>query len=415
MTNYIILALCLIVIIAYFFDITSKYTKIPGVGMLILLGIGIQLLVSYTGFSLPNMRPLLPVIGTIGLILIVMEASLDIKLQRGKTVLLIKSISSAILLFVFSVTIFTLIMVNLMDYKLSDSLLNSIPLGIISSAVAISSSVHLDPEQKEFIVYESSFSDIIGILVFDFIVLNQDSIGRGIVNFTINGIFTIVLAAAITSVLAILLHKITYHVNYIFILTSVVTAYVIAELIHMPALFLVLVFGIALSNSQLVEHSVIRRYVDFEKFRNDLDSFRKILRELTFIVRSFFFVMFGYYTSIKGIFNLRNIMVSLLITAGILLLRWFFFRFVIKIPSLTLVFFAPRGLITILLFLSIPEVSRIPLINEEVVTIVILMTIIVMIVTNIFSRKKLEVPPVFEEGIESQPDIESAQETERAS
>ena len=410
MANYILLALCLIVIISYIFDITSKYTKIPGVGMLILLGIVIQLLVANTGFSMPNMKPLLPVIGTIGLILIVMEASLDIKLKKNRIGLIMKSVSSAIFLFVFFVAILTFIMVNILDYKVIDSLLNAIPLGIISSAVAISSSVHLDTEQKEFVIYESSFSDIIGIIVFDFIIINQDSIGRGLVNFTFNGMLTIVVAVALTTVLAMLLHKISYHVHYVIILTSVVMVYVLAKLIHLPALFLVLVFGIVLSNSQLVENTVIRRYVDFEKFRNDVDSFRRILRELTFIVRSFFFIMFGYYASVGGLFNLRNIIVSLLITAGMLLIRWLYFRYILKIPSLTLVFFAPRGLITILLFLSIPEVSKIALINEEVVTLVILMTIIVMIGSNILIRKELEAPPIFEESIEPEPDIESGQE-----
>jgi len=410
MANYILLALCLIVIISYIFDITSKYTKIPGVGMLILLGIVIQLLVANTGFSMPNMKPLLPVIGTIGLILIVMEASLDIKLKKNRSGLIMKSVSSAIFLFVFFVAILTLIMVYVMGYKVIDSLLNAIPLGIISSAVAISSSVHLDTEQKEFIVYESSFSDIIGILVFDFIIINQDSIGRGLINFAFNGMLTIVVAVALTTVLAMLLHKISYHVHYVIILTSVVMVYVLAKLIHLPALFLVLIFGIVLSNSQLVENTVIRRYVDFEKFRNDVDSFRRILRELTFIVRSFFFIMFGYYASIGGLFNLRNIIVSLLITAGMLSIRWLYFRYVLKIPSLTLVFFAPRGLITILLFLSIPEVSKIALINEEVVTLVILMTIIVMIGSNILIRKELEAPPIFEESIEPEPGIESGQE-----
>jgi cell volume regulation protein A len=410
MANYILLALCLTVIISYVFDITSKYTKIPGVGMLILLGIVIQLLVANTGFIMPNMKPLLPVIGTIGLILIVMEASLDIKLKKNRIGLIMKSVSSAIFLFIFFVAILTFIMVNILDYKVIDSLLNAIPLGIISSAVAISSSVHLDTEQKEFVVYESSFSDIIGIIVFDFIIINQGSIGRGLVNFTFNGMLTIVVAVALTTVLAMLLHKISYHVHYVIILTSVVMVYVLAKLIHLPALLLVLVFGIVLSNSQLVENTVIRRYVDFEKFRNDVDSFRRILRELTFIVRSFFFIMFGYYASVGGLFNLRNIIVSLLITAGMLLIRWLYFRYVLKIPSLTLVFFAPRGLITILLFLSIPEVSKIALINEEVVTLVILMTIIVMIGSNILIRKELEAPPIFEESIEPEPDIESGQE-----
>jgi len=408
MTNYIILILCLIILVAYFFDITSRRTKIPGVAMLILLGIGIQLLVANTGFSIPNMEPLLPVIGTVGLVLIVMEASLDIQLQRHKFGLMLKSVFSAVMLFTLFVAILTTILVNVMGYSLVDSLLNSIPVAIISSAVAISSSVHLGQEQKEFIIYESSFSDIIGIIAFDFIIINQNSIGLGLINFTLSGLLTIIVAAALTSVLAMLMHKINYHVNYVIILTSVVLVYILAKLIHLPALLLVLVFGLALSNSKLVENTIIRKYVDFVKFRSDVESFRKILRELTFIVRSFFFIMFGYYTSVEGLLSLNNILVSLFITGGMLFIRWIFLRYVLKMPSLTLVFFAPRGLITILLFLSIPELSKIPLINEEVVTLVILLTIIVMIVSNILYRKKLETPPIFEEVIDLERKKDSA-------
>jgi hypothetical protein len=39
MTNYIILVLCLLIMLAYLFDITSRYSKIPGVILLIGLGI----------------------------------------------------------------------------------------------------------------------------------------------------------------------------------------------------------------------------------------------------------------------------------------------------------------------------------------------------------------------------------------
>lgn len=390
MTNYIILAICVIIIISYIFDITSRYTKIPGVGMLILAGIGIRLLVESTGFTMPNLEPLLPVVGTVGLIFILMEASLDIKLNKKKSELIIKSVLSAILLFTFFVTALTLIFVVFLKYPLINSLLNSIPLGIISSAVAISSSAHLDTYHKEFIVYESSFSDIIGILTFNIILINQESIGRGLLNFTFQGLLTIALAVIVTSTLAILLHKTNYHINYVIILTCLIAIYALAELIHLPALFLVLVFGITLSNSQLVENTFIKNYVEFKKFRNDVESFRIILRELTFIVRSFFFIMFGYYTNISGLFNRENLIVSSLITAGMMAFRWLFIRYALKIPSLTIILFAPRGLITILLFLNIPDFLKVDAINAEVVVLIIFMTILMMIGSNLLTGKKIE-------------------------
>ena len=388
MTNYIILFLCLIIILAYFFDITSRYSRIPSVILLIILGIIIRILVENTGLSIPDIGPILPVIGTLGLILIVLEASLDIRLEKKKFRLITRSVLSAIVLFVFFVAVLSAVMV-LLGHTLYDSLLNVIPLGIISSAVAISSAGSLDSDQKEFVVYESSFSDIIGILVFDFILLNHDSIGFGLVHFTLSGLLTVILAIAVTSLLGMLLNKITYHVNYVIILTAVVLAYVLAKLIHLPALFLILVFGLALSNYRLVENTFVNRVVNFEKFRSDLESFRKIMTELTFLVRSFFFIMFGYYTHVSALLNPLNILLALIITAGIFALRWAYFTLILRMKFVPLTLFAPRGLITILLFLSIPAASRIPLVNEEVVTLVILMSILVLMAGNMLSRKTL--------------------------
>ena len=84
LTDYVILGLCVIVLLSYFFDITFKYSKIPGVVLLIALGIALQVIVNYTGLEIPNMRSVLPVLGTLGLILIVMEASLEIKFAKNK-------------------------------------------------------------------------------------------------------------------------------------------------------------------------------------------------------------------------------------------------------------------------------------------------------------------------------------------
>lgn len=385
MTNYVILILCIIVILSYIFDISSKYSRIPGVIFLIFLGIAIQLLVSTLNVRIPNIQPVLPVIGTLGLIMIVLEASLDLKLEKRKKGLIINSISSALVLFIVFTSSLAFFLVEIKGYPIRDSILNSIPLGIISSAVAISSSIHLKPSEKEFVIYESSFSDIIGIIIFDFILLSQGSVGQGIAGMGIKSILTVAIALITTLILAVMLHKITFHVNYVIIMTSIVMVYVLAKMYHMPALLLVLIFGMVLSNNHLLENNLVRRYVDFNKFRSDVRSFRTILTELTFIIRSFFFIIFGFYANIRGLLDWRNILTAGLITAGILFLRMLYFRLVINTSLIPLLFFAPRGLITILLFISIPEASRISFISEEVFTLVILFTIFVLMIGNIFS------------------------------
>jgi potassium/hydrogen antiporter len=390
MTNYIILFLCIIVILSYIFDISGRYSKIPGVIFLILLGIAIQFIVKTVNLSVPDLRPVLPVIGTLGLIMIVMEASLDLKLEKRKKGLIVKSVFSAFILFAVFSAALSYILVDFEGYSLRDSLLNAIPLGIISSSVAISSTIHLRSYEKEFVVYESSFSDIFGIIIFDFILISQGTIGEGLIDMGLKSIITIAAALITTLILAILLHKTTYHVSYVIIMTSIVMVYILAKIYHLPGLLLVLIFGMVLSNNNLLENNAVKKYIDFPKFRSDIKSFKVILTELTFLIRSFFFIMFGFYLKVEGLFNRENLLIGTAITAGIFLIRLLFFRMVIKTKLVPLLFFAPRGLITILLFISIPLGSRISFINEELITIVILFTIFIMMIGNMLSGRDKE-------------------------
>lgn len=385
MTNYIILALCVIIILSYLFDISSRFSRIPGVILLIGLGILLQVVSESTGLSIPNMRPVLPVIGTLGLILIVMNASLDLKLEKRKAILMQKSVLSALALLVLVTAVAAFILVRIYNYSAISAVLNSIPLAIISSAVAIPSAGSLKAREKEFIIYESSFSDIFGIMAFDYILFNQGDLSGGLLHYAFLGILTVVIAIAVSSGLAMLLHKISYHVNYVIIMTSMILIYSLAKIYHLPALLLVIAFGLVLSNSKLVENTGINKFIDFEKFRKDIDSFNKILGELTFLVRSFFFIIFGYYTSLEGIFYPTNLLIASGVTAGILIIRWLFLYFVLREKSPSLVLFAPRGLITILLFISIPTTYLIPEINPEVITLVILMTMLTMMLGNIIA------------------------------
>ncbi|MFH0842546.1 MAG: sodium:proton antiporter [Bacteroidota bacterium] len=389
MTNYIILAFCIVIVLSYIFDITAKFSKIPGVIFLIAMGVGIRILSDASGLETPDFEPFLPVLGTLGLIMIVMEASLDIELKKNKKSIIVKSISSAFILLVVFVAIFSYILVRFLGFSLRDSLLNSIPLGIISSSIAIPAAAYLNSGNKEFVVYESSFSDIFGIMIFDMVLLSHGTIGGTIFKFALDGIFTLIIALLSTAALAFLLHRTKYHVNYVIILTSIILIYSLAKLIHLPALLLVLIFGLVLSNNKFLENNFVKKFIDFTKFRNDILSFRKILGELTFLVRSFFFIMFGYYTEINNLINPQNLLIASGIAFGLILLRWIFFRQVLRLPAIPLVFFTPRGLITILLFLSIPVESKIPLVSEEIITLVILITIIVLTIGNILQKKEI--------------------------
>ena len=78
-SNGLVIIDSLIVIISYLFNLVAKRYSIPSVLLLIMLGMAAHGLVSATGVESPNLSPILEVLGIIGLIMIVLEASLDLE------------------------------------------------------------------------------------------------------------------------------------------------------------------------------------------------------------------------------------------------------------------------------------------------------------------------------------------------
>ena len=159
---------------------------------------------------------------------------------------------------------------------------------------------------------------------------------------------------------------------------------------HLPSLLVVLIFGLIMNNNHLFKIPYLQKVVNFEGFNADLKSFKNITGEFTFIIRSFFFIIFGYYTYVSDLVNLSNLMLSLGITLSIFVLRALYFRTVLKMSLYPLLFFAPRGLITILLFLTIPNNWALPFINQGLITQVIFFSIILMAFGNMLFRGKKE-------------------------
>jgi NhaP-type Na+/H+ or K+/H+ antiporter len=170
-------------------------------------------------------------------------------------------------------------------------------------------------------------------------------------------------------------------------MTVIVLVYAVAKLIHLPSLLVILIFGLVMNNTHFFKTEWSEKIVNFRDFAMELISFRGITGELSFVVRSFFFILFGYYTNLSDLMNLTYLSLSALIVLCILLIRGLFLL-ALRQPLIPLLFFAPRGLITILLFLSIPDHLMLPFMNEGVVTQVIFLSILVMMLGNIFFGKR---------------------------
>ena len=164
MSTAIIIIACVLLLLAYAFDVSATFTKIPSVILLLILGGILRIAANSLNIFIPDLNPALPILGTIGLILIVLEGSLELELNKSKIPLIKKSVGVALIpMFVLAFGLAYLFQfLNQGDFKIN--LVNVIPFCVISSAIAIPSVRSLSKESREFVVYESSLSDIFGVL-----------------------------------------------------------------------------------------------------------------------------------------------------------------------------------------------------------------------------------------------------------
>ena len=134
--------------------------------MLIGLGISINYALRFSGVAKPDLFPILEVLGVVGLILIVLEAALDLQLLKEKIGLIVKSFLVALIGLGATAYLAALALNFLMEVEVLNALLYTIPLSILSSAIILPSIGDLDKDKREFMIYESTFSDIIGIIGF---------------------------------------------------------------------------------------------------------------------------------------------------------------------------------------------------------------------------------------------------------
>ncbi len=374
-----------LILIGYIFEIISPKTRVPNIIILLILGVLSQKLVDFMNWEKPDFTAVLPELGTMGLILIVLEGTLELKLTKSKLPLLSKTFLLA-LLSIITLCVCLGAWFSIQGFPLKDSLLNAIPLSIISSAIAIPTAKMLSHQDKEFIIFESSLSDIIGVTLFNFIALNE------IINWKTSFVFlgeigiSIVFSLIAALVLTLMLSRLKHRVKFIPIIALIVFLYAIGKGFHLPALILILVFGLVIANIEKI--TSLRWFKNFNPtmLTKEIHRFDEITTELTFVVRVSFFLLFGFTIDLNTLFDLDIFILSSLVFGMIVLLR-ILQLLILKLPIFPLAYVSPRGLITVLLFVSIPAGQSISVVNQTLITQVILMTSIFMMVATIFSKK----------------------------
>ncbi|MFZ1452000.1 MAG: hypothetical protein WAT20_04815, partial [Ferruginibacter sp.] len=324
------------------------------------------------------------------LILIVLEGSLELELNKSKTPIIKKSIIASLLpILVMSFLLAFAFQYFITGLSLRDALTNAVPFCVISSSIAIPSAKYLSAANREFITYESSLSDIFGVIFFNFVALTELNKSHSLAESGLQLLIMIAVSFAATILLAFLLSKIDHHIKFVPIVLLVLLIYAIAKLYHLPALIFILIFGLFLGNLDELKRFKWINKLKPDELNVEVHKFKELITEGTFLIRTVFFLLFGYLIETAEVLNADTFVWAFAIVASALLIRAIQFK-ISKIPLLPMLFIAPRGLINILLFLSIVPAQNIPLVNKSLILQVVLLSVLLMMVGLIATGKKTE-------------------------
>lgn len=385
---FILLLLSGMVIASYMFNLIAVFLKIPSVILLLSTGIFFQFLFGDEFSATRETNLLLELLGIIGLILIVLEGALDLKLSKEKIPVISRSLLSSGGVLIVTSSVIAAILNYFLQMSAEEAIIYSVPLGVVSSAIAIPSVAELPNAKREFIIYESTFSDILGIMLFNYLVAGNP-LSAGSAGHFFMGLFLIILISSVSSLLLLfMLNYTTAHVKFFLIFSILITIYSVSKFFHLPSLLLILVFGLMINNTEIVIKGKLKKYLNPEKLKDVLKELKLITAESAFIIRTFFFILFGFTINLQSLLNYDVILIGSLIIATILIIRFILLKFISGDNIFPEMLIAPRGLITIVLFYSIPDELRSDRFNDGILFYVIIVSAVIMMLGLMLSKRE---------------------------
>ena len=334
---------------------------------------------------------LLELLGIVGLIMIVLEAALDLKLTKDKSMLIAKAFAVALLALAGSTLAITYIIIYFLPFDFYTAMVYAIPLSVMSSAIIIPSVKQLPEKKKEFMIYESTFSDILGIMLFYFVVdANENATATSTIKEVVVNVGITVFLSVILSYLLVLIFQRVRDSARLFLLISIlIMLYSIGKIFHLSSLIVILVFGLTLSNYRLFFSGKLKKLIQGDTLKVINKEFHLVTLESAFVVRTFFFVVFGMTLDLQSLFNMETAIISLSIVGALYAVRFIFLRAFFK-DIITELFIAPRGLITILLFFGIPAKYLQDSFSSGILLYTILFTGIIMTIGMVLQKEEAD-------------------------
>jgi cell volume regulation protein A len=393
-TYNLIIEASTILILSFFFGELSRKTNIPSVLMLIILGIVLKFGIDTLGIKGLDFLPILQVLGTVGLIMIVLEAALELELKKEKLLPITKALIIAILGLMVSAWVAAMILHEFVDgMTIQKAWIYATPLSILSSAIIIPSVTGLKKDKKEFHIYESTFSDIVGIIVFYFLIspferAGHSESGHSLAAYGGTILLTIVLSLIVSYIIVLIFQNIKSHTKLFLLIAVLLLLYALGKQWHLSSLIIILIFGLVIANMPLFFQGFMKRFWKPDKSKELYEGLHVITMETAFVVRTFFFVIFGLTISLASLVNVQVAIISGLIITSIYFIRYITLRIFIGKDILPQLFIAPRGLITVLLFYAIPASAEVEGFEPGILLFIIIGTSLIMTFALIFDKQR---------------------------
>ena len=394
MTNTAILAASALLLFAYALEHFGRRFKLPSVVLLIAAGLIARQILDMLGLHYHWVDPIVPIIGTLGLILIVLEGSLDLTVTRERQGLIVTALASSLLGFLATLAGFAFLFRYILDLATPAAMLAAIPFAVISSAVAIPSAAGLAERPRELVVYESSLSDILGVLVFYAWIAGQGSLEGFALDLFGGGALSIIVAAIAALTVWYFINQVVGHVRFLPLLAGIVCLYAIGKELHLSPLIVVLVCGLLINNPHLITWHAKLRALHTDGYAQTLHEFKGLVAELTFASKSFFFLLLGYWTDVSQMMSVEAWLISVSGIALILASRFVILKLLRQEAIAQLVWIAPRGLVTVLLFLSARNTGQLDDFPFGAVMLVVLATSAMTALSHRGAAHAAEVPAI---------------------
>ena len=300
-----------VILLGFFANLLFRATKIPSV--LILIAIGVILGPATGWVSSESLFEIAPIFGTMALLMILFEGGLELDIAS-----VVRQAPKAALLAFVVFLVSTVSVATLSFFVLHMSLFNSLMLAAIFGAsspaicLPVISGLSIRKEIQTILKLESTLGDVLLIVTVVLILDFHTAGSQGAMNMVSRFFLSFAVAFVIASVAGVLWSRLIGWMGkeplaYMLTLGFVFLLYFSVEELGGSAAIAVLIFGILLENMQVVADQIGGRLrylfgIDVRAEQFVLHEFMKnITEELSFLIRTFFFVYLGLILNFRSI------------------------------------------------------------------------------------------------------------------